>query len=183
MIAVHDSEKASMLCNYFSSVFTNDNGILPQFDNRVPLVWTQTAENRLGVDVLYIDLAKAFDSVCHAKLSHYGFNGNILKWLEAFLTDRTQAVRIGSATSAFLPVISGVPQGSVLGPLLFILYVNDVTDVVPQNIKIKLFADDIKLYASIASVSDCDSLQQCFADVHSWSASWQLKINLVKCNV
>lgn len=96
-----------------------------------------------------MDIAKAFDTVSHAKLiaklECYGIRGPILSWIKAFLSNRLQAVRLEGILSDFIPVKSGVPQGSVLGPLLFLLYINDLPDVCRYAI-LKLFADDSKLY-------------------------------------
>jgi len=84
-------------------------------------------------DVIFFDFRKAFDSVCHskllAKLRSYGIHDNLFVWIEAFLHGRSQSVRIGEAISAVTPVISGVPQGSVLGSTLFLLYINDIADI------------------------------------------------------
>ena len=95
-------------------------------------------------DILVMDFAKAFDKVCHSlllhKLSHYGITGSVNNWIRGFLNDRKQAVMVEGATSGFVPVESGVPQGSVLGPCLFLLYINDL----PENLTstTRLFADD-----------------------------------------
>ena len=112
--------------------------------------WTISIDNHLKVDAVYIDFAKAFDTVCNPKLilklKAYGMAPQILKWLSSFLNGRSQCVYIGNCLSKLLPVVSGVPQGSVLGPLLFLLYVNDIPDAIPHPVQIKMFADDTKFY-------------------------------------
>ena len=100
-------------------------------------------------DVIYLDFSKAFDSVPHLLLIHklktFGFNGDLLNWLKSYLTGRKQQVVIEGAKSSRLSVTSGVPQGSILGPLLFLLYINDMPDVV-SFCSISLFADDAKCF-------------------------------------
>ena len=87
------------------------------------------------VDSIYLDFQKAFDTVPHkrliGKLESYGIGGNLLSWIISFLTDRTQEVIVNGITSSTQPVLSGIPQGSVLGPLLFVIYINDL----PDNLK------------------------------------------------
>src|SRR5262245_4272314 len=99
-------------------------------------------------------------------------DGDTLCWFKAYLSNRTQAVRVGKVLSDAMPVISGVPQGSVLGPLLFLLYVNDMVDIIPPSVSVKLFADGIKLYSDICTVNDCLVLQNCFRDVDSALNLW-----------
>ena len=109
--------------------------------------WTKAIDNGLPVDTLYLDLQKAFDSVPHQrlilKLERLGITGNLSRWIKNFLSERKQRVVLNGISSDWTDVISGVPQGSVLGPILFILYVNDLPDKVKSYCKI--FADDTKL--------------------------------------
>ena len=110
--------------------------------------WTQHLDNNCPVDVVYLDFRKAFDSVPHRrllkKLYGYGIQGNLLSWIEGFLLGRKQKVVLNGSCSSWTDVVSGVPQGSVLGPLLFSIYVNDIPNLVDSPIL--LFADDIKIY-------------------------------------
>ena len=138
------------------------------------------------VHAVLLDFAKAFDTVSHAKLLHkaeaYGIGGEILAWLKSFLSNRTQRVRVDGCLSAESPVSSGVPQGTVLGPLLFLLYVNDLPECVHNGCKFCLFADDAKIYTVcdkniVTDPSLADSLQSC-AD---WSSTWQMSLASDKC--
>ena len=105
------------------------------------------------VDILYLDFCKAFDTVPHyrllAKLEKYGIKGKTLDIIRDFLSDRTMRVVVGGDKSATRKVTSGVPQGSVLGPLLFVLYINDLPDGLLNYVK--LFADDVKLIGNAAN--------------------------------
>ena len=112
------------------------------------------------VDTIYLDFAKAFDTVPHrrllGKLSAYGIQGNILNWIKDFLCGRSQIVKVNGEQSAPAAVISGIPQGTVLGPLLFVIYINDILD----NIKLEglLFDDDTKIFHSILTRDDALTL-------------------------
>ena len=121
--------------------------------------WCKIIEQGDSVDVVYLDFRKAFDAVPHnrllRKLHGYGVAGKLLRWIEAFLSGRKQKVVVNGSHSDLVPVKSGVPQGSVLGPLLFLLYVNDIPSVV--DCTAKMFADDTKVYSSVSMQSNTDA--------------------------
>ena len=138
------------------------------------------------IDVLYLDMSKAFDKVSHAKLLHrlreFGFGGSILKWFGSYLTNRYQQTTVLGATSRPLPVTSGVPQGSILGPLLFLLYENHLSNSV-TNSRIAIFADDTKIFKTINSISDASALQNDLSNFQESSSSINLELNNTKCKV
>lgn len=147
--------------------------------------WSRAMEANHAIDAVYMDFRKAFDSVPHARLLHklyaYGVRGKVLNWIRAFLTDRRQRVVVGASESDWLPVLSGVPQGSVLGPVLFLVYINDLPDHVKSNVKI--FADDTKLYTRANDSVTREMLQGDIDSLLEWSARWQLPFNVEKCSV
>ena len=147
--------------------------------------WSTALENHSSLDVLYLDFQKAFDSVPHQRLLHklqcYGVKDKILAWIDAFLIDRRQRVVLQGCSSDWSDVVSGVPQGSVLGPLLFLLYVNDLPDVVSGHIS--MFADDTKLYSTISTPHDSTALQADLEALVGWTGTWQLPLNTSKCKV
>ena len=145
--------------------------------------WFQALSSNPAVNVIYTDIAKAFDSVSHKKLilviESYGISLDTIGWLKEFLTNRQQKVCIGTSFSPSLPVLSGVPQGSVIGPLLFLLFFDDITKCVPHILGssgVKLFADDTKLYSSNAG-----DLQLYMDEMVSWLKDRQLNIAPNKC--
>ena len=147
--------------------------------------WMSSLDNGVPVDAAYLDFKKAFDSVPHkrllCKLKGYGIEGSLISWIEDFLSDRTQYVSINGVCSDEVSVTSGVPQGSVLGPTLFIYYINDLPTVsdTPTNI----FADDTKSHNEIKSVIDKDKLQECINSLVKWSIKWLLGFNGQKCKM
>ena len=151
------------------------------------LDWAVALNAKKPVDVVYLDYAKAFDSVVHSKLLYkltcYGVCDMILVWLKDFLSGRSQAVRVGDCLSTFHPVISGVPQGSVLGPVLFVVFINDIVNSSNDAVTVKLFADDAKLYTVISDESSAANLQSSLDYILSWSDHWQLKLSPSKCTV
>ena len=146
---------------------------------------TSEIDKGIPVDTLYLDFAKAFDKVPHhrliEKIAANGIGGKISKWIQSWLTDRKQRVIVNNVTSDWIPVISGVPQGSVLGPCLFVIYINDIDDAVSS--KILKFADDTKITASISSVEERNILQTDLTRLMEWSEAWQMKFNVNKCKV
>lgn len=138
------------------------------------------------VDSIYLDFAKAFDSVDHGillhKLSKLGIYGNLLDWLKSYLNNRSQIVRIKGNESDPVVVTSGVPQGSHLGPFLFLLFVNDIADNL-KFAKILMYADDIKLYIEINSPLDASKLQRDLDSIVTWSKTNKLNLNINKCKI
>ncbi len=135
------------------------------------------------VDVIFLDFAKAFDKVPHLrlikKLASHGIDGKLLEWISQWLTGRTQRVNLGGSVSGWRSVLSGVPQGSVLGPVLFLIYINDLEGGV-RNWILK-FADDTKLFAKINSRKDAEELQGDLDKIFQWSREWQMLFNVEKC--
>ena len=142
-------------------------------------------DNRCQIDLIFLDFAKAFDRVPHqrllSKLSTYGIAGNILQWIRAWLTQRSQQVVLDGSCSASAPVKSGVPQGTVMGPIMFLIYINDIVDNISSPIR--LFADDCLLYRVIQSETDTADLQSDLDTLAHWSHIWQMEFNISKCIV
>ena len=136
-------------------------------------------DNRYQHDVVIIDFNKAFDKVPHRhllkKLDASGIRGNIHRWLTTYLTNRTQRVIVDGRSSGEDPVLSGVPQGAVLGPLMFLTYINDIT--LNLTSQMKLFADDALLFRPITSEKDCKSLQKDLNALETWSKRWKMTFN------
>jgi ribonucleases P/MRP protein subunit RPP40 len=149
--------------------------------------WTDYLENGGQVDVIYTDLEKAFDKVSHAhlinKLKYYKFNHQLLEWINSFLTKRSQRVRINESFSHWVKVLSGIPQGSVLGPLLFLLYINDLASLDNFSSELFLFADDAKLFRYISKQSDTMDLQKDLNVMYEWLSDSLLMLNVSKCKV
>ena len=147
--------------------------------------WTKWMEERKPFDCLYFDYRKAFDSVPHMrlmrKIESCGITGQVQRWIKSFLQGRRQRVRVGEAVSGWKKVTSGIPQGSVLGPTLFVLFINDLPQVVES--RVALFADDTKVFREIQSDEDREKLQQDIDELLIWSKKWQLPFNESKCKV
>ena len=136
-------------------------------------------------DLVLLDFSKAFDKVSHQKLllklHRYGIRGPTLRWIQAFLSDRTQTVVQENEKSNTVPVTSGVPQGSVLGPILFLIYINDLPDSTKS--KVRLFADDTAIYLAVSGLEDAQILQQDLDHLHEWELEWDMEFNPSKCVV
>lgn len=134
------------------------------------------------IDVVYLDFKKAFDSVPHErllqKLAAYGICGETHRWIRDFLSGRVQRVKVGTKYSNEAQVLSGIPQGSILGPVLFTIFINDLPDTIEGTCKI--FADDTKLYGP---TEDSDIIQRDIYKLQEWSDRWNLYFNVTKCKV
>ena len=128
--------------------------------------------------IVYLDFKKAFDSVPHqrllSKLAVYGITGNIFKWIKDFLTNRHQRVRVGNHYSPMTEVLSGIPQGSVLGPILFTIFINDLPNCIQSCCKV--FADDTKIYDS---TDNAGRIQDDIIRLQRWSDLWNLYFNIL----
>ena len=148
--------------------------------------WLSALERGQEIGAVFFDYRKAFDSVPHRplleKLENIGFNNHILRWITDYLTSRSQTVVVNGESSQSAPVLSGVPQGSVLGPLLFLIYINDLTDInIEDGAKITLYADDVLLFRIINSPEDFVALQEDIDKIGSWSYANFLTLNRTKC--
>ena len=136
-------------------------------------------------DLILLDFSNAFDKVNHLKLLYklqlHGIQGKTLGWIESFLIGRTQCVVLDGDSSTELPVSSGVPQGSVLGPILFLLYIYDLPDNIQSNVR--LFADDTAVYLTVQGQEDADILQADLNVLQEWEKAWDMEFNPSKCQV
>ena len=132
-------------------------------------------------DLMLLDFSKAFDKVNHSKLlwklHRYGIRGNALFWIRAFPGDRSQTVVLEGEESGSVPVTSGVPKGSVLGPILFLVYINDLPD------ELRLFADDTAVYLTVGGSDDGTVLQNDLDRLSMWESQWDMEFNPSKCQV
>ena len=148
--------------------------------------WAHNRNSGLPTNVVFLDFTKAFDSVPHErlllKLHAYVIRDPLLSWVRSFLTNPQQRVVLRGHYSSWTAVVSGVPQGTVLGPILFLIYINDITrNVASQS---KLFPDDMKVYKALRNVhKDTQILQDDLNALEQWSTDWQLSFNTTKCEV
>ena len=147
--------------------------------------WAKILDNRGQVDTFILDFEKAFETPPHellkSKLFSYGIGGKTLKWIDSFLCFRQQRVVVNGVKSDWAPVLSGVPQGTVLGPLLFSLYINDISSDIESEIR--LFADDYVCYREIKDEEDTMKLQSDIDRLGSWARKWGMRFQPVKCNM
>ena len=148
--------------------------------------WSEVLQQGDSVDVVYFDFKNVFDSVPHQrfllKLKSYGNEGYLQDWIANFLTNRKQRVIVNECHSCWSDVTSGIVQGSVLGPILFSLYINDLPDLIHNQVL--MFADDTKLFSRIHrgnSAHDIISMQHDIDSLVLWSKKWQLQFNVSKC--
>jgi len=174
----------------YNLITRHQHGFLSQHSTTTELLetlndWTLALRNKHVVDAIYFDFSKAFDSVVHTKLrvklQGYGFDGKLYGILSDFLHNRIQRVVLPDGASSYDFVSSGVPQGSVLGPLLFLIYVNDVADLFTDGSCVKMYADDVKLYLEIENDSNVAMLQQNIDKFVKWAQTWQLSLSSQKC--
>ena len=139
------------------------------------------------IDVAILDFSKAFDTVPHkrllGKLEQFGITGDLHVWISAFLTGRKQSVVVDGLRCDDADVLSGVPQGTVLGPLLFLLHINDLPDVIHPDTRCRLFADDCLLYRTVESLDDQIILQQDLRNLELWASNWGMRFNASKCHI
>ena len=148
-------------------------------------VVTTNADEGNPVDLIYLDFAKAFDKVpfirLFKKIEAHGISGHVLNWIKNWLDGRRQKVCINKEFSNWANVTSGVPQGSVLGPILFSIYINDIDNSLIS--KICKFADDTKMCKNVGRLEDVISLQNDLNNLYKWSIDWQMQFNVDKCSV
>ena len=173
--------------NHYSK---NQHGFTPKRSITTNLLevlnrWTEALMHDIPIDIIYMDYAKAFDTVPHCRLikqvETFGISGKVLKWIEAFLTDRQQKVLVNGAESSWAHVKSGIPQGSILGPVLFTLFVNDIPDKIKTYIS--LYADDTKIYCPLTSDEAAIDLAEDLAYLQQWARDMQMQFHPNKCKV
>ena len=147
--------------------------------------WVLTIQNKDTCSAIYIDFKRAFDMVNHnkllKKLEDYGICGGLLELLRDLITNRIQATRVGKIMSSFVPIYTGVIQGSCIGPLLFLIFINDITDMLDSSVTVKLYADDLKIYARVKTSTEFNKFQHELNKIVMWSIYYELPISIPKC--
>ena len=142
---------------------------------------TTYIDEGLPVGAIYLDFSKAFDRVPHCrlamKLNEHGIGGDVNRWITEWLLGRVHRVIINGTSSGWSPIKSGGPQGSVFGPILFVIYINDIDEMHNNILK---FADDTKLFSRIASSKDAELLQRDLNTIYRWSVEWLMLFNADK---
>jgi len=176
--------------NQNNILFSGQHGFRPLFscDSQLATLiqyLSSILDSKGQADVIFLDFSKAFDIVPHdklvQKLINLGLPDPIIAWIASFLSNRSQRVRVGEAYSDPSKVTSGVPQGSVLGPLLFLIYINDIANGIKSEVR--LFADDCALSRVIINTNSCEDLQADLNRISSWCRTWGMKLNSLKCSV
>ena len=178
--------------------FYDENNLLSQYQHGFRskhscetqiISFTQEVHDNLEqgqqTDVIVMDFSKAFDKVDHhkliSKLYRLGINDGVIAWIQSFLCSRSQRVVVEGRESDSLPVLSGVPQGSVLGPCLFLSYINDLPDGIGSGVR--LFADDTIVYLTIKTTNDSLKLQNDLHKLEKWEKDWSMEFNAEKCEI
>ena len=171
-------ERNNLICTSqhgFRSGHSCLSELLDHFDD----ILTGLLENK-DTDIIYLDYAKAFDKVDHPlliqKLEKYGIHPSLIRWIKDFLTNRSQSVVVNGVHSFIAIIVSGVPQGTVLGPILFIIFINDIGTCIKHS-TLRCFADDTRLAGKIDVTSDCDKLQEDLDAVTAWSLKNNMKLH------
>ena len=135
--------------------------------------------------LILLEFSKAFDKVAHEKLISillfYGIQSKTLSWVKDFLDSRSQTVGLNRVKSDNISVSSGVPQGSVLGPILFLAYINDIPDQIKS--RVRLFADDTAIYLAVSSEGESITLQNDLHSLEIWGKRWDISFNPSRCQV
>lgn len=170
-------EENKILTNYQSGFRPRDSTVNQLLELYQIIV--ENLDKGLELKFIFCDISKAFDKVWHQgllhKLRNYGINGNIYNWFTSYLLDRKQRVISEGFSSTWLPTCAGVPQGSVLGPYLFLLYINDVVNNIDTNVR--LFADDTSLFTVIENANSIQALQEDLYKIAKWSEDWCIILN------
>ena len=146
----------------------------------------KAVQDKKQCDTVVMDFSKGFDKVSHDrliyKLDRAGIDLHTRNWIKSFLSGRSQKVVVDGVTSESVPVTSGVPQGSVLGPILFLIFINDMPQYTKHS-QVRLFADDTIVYLTVTAVDDCEKLQEDLKRLEKWEEEWQMEFHPAKCNV
>ena len=158
------------------------NGELERMEqNKCETMDSNLEWNSQLTNVIKMDFARAFDKIPHKRqLDYYGIRGSTHKWITPWLSERFQKVVLDGQASDPVQVLSGLPQGSVLGPVLFLVFINDLLENIRSSVR--LFADDCVLYRNIESPMDCQNLQDDLNSLAQWETDWQMKFNVAKCH-
>lgn len=144
---------------------------------------TDALDSNEDIDIIYLDFRKAFDKVPHKrllkKLWGYGIRGKVYSWVKEFLSDRSQKVVVNGRQSKTAKVTSGIPQGSVLGPILFLVFINDLPDTIIACMK--LFADDAKIFGRVNTIRQAETVQTSLNNAVDWARIWKMNYHLKKC--